>query len=78
MKTIIKPRAEFNTITLRNDVYHCQDNLTNPKIGFDIKLYQKLFLVLLSLFIFLIFPESPKNSQDICYKNNSVKACNIW
>ena len=29
--------------------------------GFDIKFYQKLFILLISLSTILIFPESPKN-----------------
>ena len=44
----------------------------------NIKFYQKLFIVLISLSTFLIFPESPKELENICEIHNSRKSCNVW
>ena len=44
----------------------------------DFKFYQKLFIVLISLSTILIFPESPKELENICENYNSRKLCNIW
>ena len=44
----------------------------------DIKFYQKLFVVLVSLSIILIFPESPRELENICESYNSTKICNVW
>ena len=44
----------------------------------DFKFYQKLFIVLISLSIFLIIPESPKELENICQLYNSSKLCNVW
>jgi len=44
----------------------------------DFKLYQKLFVVLISLSTFLIFSESPKELGSICEIYNSSKSCNVW
>mgnify|MGYP000279792927 CR=1 FL=1 len=49
------------------------------EIGFvDFKFYQKLFIVLISLSTILIFPESPKELENICESYNSKKLCNVW
>ena len=44
----------------------------------DFKFYQKLFIVIISLSIFLIFPESPRELETICKSYNSDKLCNVW
>tara|TARA_B000000557_G_scaffold76612_1_gene61218 strand:- start:308 stop:532 length:225 start_codon:yes stop_codon:yes gene_type:complete len=44
----------------------------------DIKFYQKLFVVFISLSTILIFPESPKELENICETYNSKKLCNVW
>ena len=42
------------------------------------KSYQKLFVILISLSTFLIFPESPRELENICNYYNSRKLCNVW
>ena len=42
------------------------------------KLYQKLFVFLISFSTILIFPESPKELENICESHNSRKICNVW
>jgi len=44
----------------------------------DFKFYQKLFVVLVSLSTILIFPESPRELENICENYNSRKLCNVW
>ena len=44
----------------------------------DFKFYQKLFVVLISLTTILIFPESPRELENICQSYNSKKLCNVW
>ena len=44
----------------------------------NIKFYQKLFIVFISLSTFLIFPESPRELENICDSYNSREACNVW
>jgi len=44
----------------------------------NIKFYQKLFIVLISLSTILIFPESPRELENICKSYNSNKLCNVW
>ncbi len=41
------------------------------------KFYQKLFVFLISLSTILIFPESPKELENICETYNSKKICNV-
>ena len=53
--------------------------LKEKEISFvDFKFYQKLFVVLISLSTILIFPESPKELENICENYNSRKLCNVW
>ncbi len=42
------------------------------------KFYQKLFVFLLAFSTILIFPESPKQLENICESYNSRKICNVW
>jgi len=42
------------------------------------KFYQKLFVFLISFSTILIFPESPKELENICESYNSKKICNVW
>ena len=44
----------------------------------NIKFYQRLFALFLALSTFLIFPESPKELENICESYNSRKLCNVW
>ena len=43
----------------------------------SIKFYQKLFVLLISFSTILIFPESPKELENICESYNSRKICNV-
>ena len=42
------------------------------------KFYQKLFVFLFSFSTILIFPESPRELENICESYNSSKICNVW
>ncbi len=42
------------------------------------KFYQRLLAVLISLSTFLIFPESPRQLENICESYNSRKICSVW
>ena len=42
------------------------------------KFYQKLFVFLIAFSTFLIFPESPKELENICESYNSRTICNVW
>ena len=44
----------------------------------DTKFYQKLFVVFISLSAILIFPDSPKDLENICESYNSRRICNVW
>ena len=41
------------------------------------KSYQKLFIVLVSMSLILIFPEIPRELENICENYNSRKVCNV-
>ena len=44
----------------------------------NFKFYQKVFVFLLAFLTILIFPESPKELENICESYNSRKICNVW
>ena len=44
----------------------------------DLKFYQKLFVLLISLSLILIFPGSPRQLENICEMYNSRKICMVW
>ena len=43
----------------------------------NFQFYQKLFVFLLAFSTILIFPESPKELENICESYNSRKICNV-
>ena len=44
----------------------------------NFKFYQKLLVILISFSTILIFPESPRELENICESYNSRKVCNVW
>ena len=44
----------------------------------NFKFYQKLFVYLISFSTILIFPESPRELENICESYNSRKICKVW
>tara|TARA_Y100000994_G_scaffold133508_1_gene109445 strand:+ start:426 stop:662 length:237 start_codon:yes stop_codon:yes gene_type:complete len=62
------------------DKANCQvkEKSNNSGIGLDFKFYQKLFVILFASCAFLIFPESPKDSEALCKEYHSIEACLVW
>ena len=44
---------------------------------FNLKFYQKLFVLFISFSTILIFPESPKELENICDTYNPREICNV-
>ena len=44
----------------------------------NFKFYQKLFVLLISFSTILIFPELPRELENICESYNARKICNVW
>ena len=75
MKTAVKPDLKSKTFC-ESKIY---TRLREKEISVvDFKFYQKLFIVLISLSTFLIFPESPRESENICENYNSKTICDVW
>ena len=75
MKTVLEP--EFKSKTLYNSKNY--PPLIEKEISLvNFKFYQKLFVFLISFSIILIFPESPKELENICENYNSRKICHVW
>ena len=75
MKTVVKPELKLKTFCI-NKSYNRQ--IEKEISQFDFKFYQKLFVLLISFSTILIFPESPKELENICESYNSRKICNVW
>ena len=75
MRTALKPDLKSKT--------HCISRSHTRFIEKEIslvnyKFYQKLFVLLISFSTILIFPESPRELENICESYNSRKICNVW
>ena len=75
MKTVVKPYLKSKTFCISKSFAPLREK-ENSII--DLKLYQKLFVVLISLSTILIYPESPRELESICERNNSSKLCKVW
>ena len=75
MNTAVKPDLKKQTFCHSKSYIP----LREKEISFvDFKFYQKIFVVLISLSTILIFPESPRELENICEIYNSRSLCNIW
>jgi len=75
MKTAVKPILKSKTYCI-NKSY---TRLIEKEISLvSSKFYQKLFVFLLAFSTILIFPESPKELENICESYNSRKICSVW
>ena len=75
MKTALKPDLKSKTYCISKSY----SRLIEKEITLiNIKFYQKLFVLLISLSTILIFPESPIELGNICEIHNSRKICNVW
>ena len=75
MKTAIKPSLQLKSIPESKSNYPLR---REEKSFIDFKLHQRLFVILISLSTFLIFPELPRELENICENYNSRKLCNVW
>ncbi len=78
MQTLIQPEVKLKIVCFDNSNSQVKEKSNNPKSALDFKFYQKLFVILLVSCAFLIFPESPKDSEVLCKKYHSTKACMVW
>ena len=75
MKTASKADFKLKTFSITKSY----TRLPDKEISFiNFKFYQKLFVFLISFSTILIFPESPKELENICESYNSRKTCNVW
>ena len=75
MKTAIKPDLKTKTLCISKS----NPSLIAKEISLvNLKVYQKLFVFLIAFSTILIFPESPKELENICESYNSRKICNVW
>jgi len=75
MKTVLKPELKLKTYCISKSY----SRLKEKEISFiNFKVYQKLFVLLISFSTILIFPESPRELENICENYNARKICNVW
>ena len=74
MKTALGPDFKSKTFCISKSY----PLLVEKKVSLvSFKFYQKLFVFLISFSTILIFPESPKELENICETYNSRKICNV-
>ena len=78
MQTLIQPEVKLKIASLDNSNYQIKEKSKNSKFGLDFKFYQKLFVILFASCAFLIFPESPQESEALCKKYHPTDACMLW
>ena len=75
MKTAFEPDLKSKTFCISKSY----PLLVEKKVSLvSFKFYQKLFVFLISFSTILIFPESPKELENICETYNSREICNVW
>ena len=77
MNTVTRISLQSKLIPKRKSYYYPLIEEEKTSL-IDFKFCQKLFVLLISLFIILIVPESPRELGNICEIYNSKKLCIIW
>ena len=75
MKIALKSDLKSKTLCISKSYKPFKERATN---SLDFKFYQKIFVILISFSTILIFPESPRELENICATHNSTKLCNVW
>ncbi|MBW3072278.1 transcription factor TFIID [Prochlorococcus marinus str. MU1404] len=75
MKTAFKSDLKSKTFSINEGCIHLKEKEISL---FNSKFYQKIFVLLTVFSTFLIFPETPKELENICESYNSKKTCNVW
>ena len=78
MQALIQHEAKLKIADFDNSTYQVEEKSNNSQIGLSFKFYQKLLVILLTSCAFLIFPESPQDSEILCEKYNPLETCNVW
>ena len=78
MEALIHSELKLKRVNFDDSTYQVTEKLNNSKFGLDFKIYQNLFMIILSSCSFLIIPESPKDSEILCKKYHSTEACIVW
>ena len=75
MKTVLKPDLKSKTFFVSKSY----PRLIEKEVSLvNFKSYQKFFVFLLTISTILIFPESPKELENVCETYNSRKICIVW
>ena len=75
MKTALKTELKSKTFCVSKSYPSFVEKEVNLV---NVKFYQNLFVFLIAFSTILIFPESPKELENICDSYNSRKICNVW
>ena len=75
MKTAVRTDLKLQTFFIKKSYARLTEKETSLVNN---KFYQKLFVLLISFSTILIFPESPRELENICEIYNSRKICNVW
>ena len=78
MQTSIQPEIKLKIVGFDNSNSQVKEKSNYSKSGLDFKFYQKLFVIILVSSTFLIFPESPQDSEALCKKYHATAACMVW
>ena len=78
MQASIHSELKLKRASYYDSTYQIKEKLNNTKFEVRIRFYQKLFVIILTLFSFLIIPESPIDSEILCKKYHSEEACFVW
>jgi len=75
MKTAVKRDFKLKTFSASKSYTRLREK---EMCLINFKFYQKLFIVLISMSTILIFPELPRELENICENYNSRKSCIVW
>ena len=75
MKTAVRTHLKSKTLCSKKSYTTSREK---EIVLINFRFYQKLFVVFIFLSSFLIFPESPRELENICETYNTRRLCDVW
>ncbi len=78
MNLVANLSTNLKTVKKNHKISQLVEKENNSITATENKIYQKSIVILISLSVILIFPEAPKEWEDICLNNHKSQICNVW
>ena len=78
MNLVANLSTNLKTVKKNHKISQLVEKENNSITATENKIYQKSIVILISLSVILIFPESPNEMEIVCKSYYPQRVCNVW